>query len=74
MKKDMNEILNWSELGKYFANIDSTQQTAFFQGMLHEMSLWGNRTDGEYQLTTINIGLTNDERRALSALTVYGDE
>lgn len=72
--KNMNNILNWAELGKYFANIDSKQQADFFKGMLYEMSLWGNLTDGESQLVYINLELTPEERRILSALTIGKDE
>ena len=70
----MNEILNWSELGKYFANIDSKKQAEFFKSFLYEMSLWGNLTDGKHQLISINLELSPRERRKLSALTIGEDE
>ena len=71
--KDMNNVLNWSELGKYFANIDSKKQAEFFKGMLYEMTLWGNHTDAESQLIWINLELTDNERKTLSALTIVGE-
>lgn len=72
--KDLNNVLNWSELGKYFANVDSKKQADFFKGMLYEMSLWGSLTDGEHQLVSINLELSPRERRRLSALTIGEDE
>lgn len=64
----MNNVLNWKELGKYFANIDSGQQADFLKGMLYEMSLWGNVTDIESQLCSINMELTPEERKQLQML------
>ena len=66
--KNMNNVLNWKELGKYFANIDSGQQADFLKGMLYEMSLWGNVTDIESQLCSINMELTPEERKQLQML------
>ena len=68
--KDLNNILNWAELGKYFANIDSKQQADFFKGMCHEMTLWGNHTDAESQLAFVNLELTPEERKTLTMLGV----